>query len=108
MVTIKGLASLRRAAILRHAAGWVMNSLIQREGTGSLAEASRLQLSSLIQVLLKNLVLRACRRLTQTVNKNVSSCPYGIYPCEVDGSIQAPKPFSERTGDQVGSSEYLG
>lgn len=49
MVTIKDLASLRRADILLHAAGWVMNSLNQKAGTGSLAVISWPQLSSLIQ-----------------------------------------------------------
>lgn len=75
--TIKGLASLRRADILC-AAGWVMNSLIQTKGTGRLAEAFWLQLSSLTQLLLKNLVPRACRSLTQPVTKNASSC-YGAF-----------------------------
>lgn len=99
--TIKGLASLRRVDLL-HATGWVMNSLIQREGTGSLAEVSWPRLSSLIQLLLKNLVLRVCGILTQPLNKNASSCPCGIHPCEVDGSIQAPKPIFAHTRDQVG------
>lgn len=70
MVITKGVDSLRRAAILLHAAGWVMNSLNQTEGRGSLDENFWSQLSSLTQLLLKNLVLRVCRRLTQIGNKN--------------------------------------
>lgn len=90
--TIKGLAFLRRADLF-YAAGWVMNSLIQREGTGSLAEAPWPQLSSLIQLLLKNLVLRAAGALPSHLIKMLLLAHVaGIHHCEVDGCIQALKP----------------
>lgn len=85
-----------------------MTPPIQRERPGRLAEASWPQLSSVTQLLLRDLVLRTSGSLTQPVNENPSSFACDIYPCEVDGSVQAPKPFFEHNGDQVGPSEYWG
>ena len=68
-----------------------MTPLIQRERPGRVAEASWPRLSSVIQLLLRDLVLRASGSLTQPVNEN-PSCACGIYPCEVDGSVRPPNP----------------
>lgn len=90
------------------AAGWVVNSLNHREGIGGLAAASCPWLSSLIWLLLKNLVARAWGSLTQTVHSKLLLARVAFYPCEVEGSTQAPRPFSEHTDDQVGPSDYSG
>lgn len=73
MVTTKGLASLKRAAILLYAAGLGHDLFDSKRENRKSSRGLWPQLSSLMKLLLKNLVLRASSSLTQAVNENPSS-----------------------------------